>query len=164
MAAIGYYVAYFVVNAIRQDKFLRGAISHGDFITCDKSKAILGQAIYEAGEVYESAKWFGVMMTEPTWGKYIESRNSNLLWRRLIYPESNIPLKCRHSLRTGALAWPIHFTDEDDFENEVKDKSCEGIHLENARKFFYDYLSSHIGDLEQWNKEHPEVKFLVKKH
>ena len=160
LAAIGYFTARFLVEAIRENIYFRGAISNGEFVTCDNPPAVLGNAVNEAAKMYEKADWFGVIMDNKNWSAYKASVHNELLWRRLIFHEYQVPLKCNQTLATGALSWPIPFVNQEDFELKLKAGSCVGVKRDHGKKFFNDFLDEHRSELMEWNEEHKTARFL----
>lgn len=63
LAVVDLIQSFFLDFMEKHKVYFRGALSFGQFLFSQSERIVLGQALIEAYELYESTDWIGVILT-----------------------------------------------------------------------------------------------------
>ncbi|MEN6394864.1 MAG: hypothetical protein ABFC78_00060 [Methanoregula sp.] len=117
---VGWHLSYILNLGIKNGILFRGSVSIGEFLY--ENNIVLGPAIFDAHEWYESADWCGVLLTPKIqlWlesaleeEKRKESSDAIGLFEYGIIHYPNVPLSHRKNKKESeefwVIAWPAHY-------------------------------------------------------
>jgi len=96
----------FIVDSMASGLLFRGAAALGSFRIDEDTNTIMGDAVTDAAQWYESTNWVGVHFTPRSHlelSAMYEETGSKSRWAMLPYA---VPLKAGHSMSTFAVNWP----------------------------------------------------------
>jgi hypothetical protein len=99
----------FLVDSMAGNLLFRGAASIGTFYVDQRTNTVMGDAVTDAAQWYESANWVGVHFTPRSFlylSKMFETTDDNKRWAFIPY---EVPIRNGTSLKTYAVNWPKIF-------------------------------------------------------
>lgn len=118
---IGLHLSYILNSGIKNGILFRGSVSIGDFLYGDN--VVLGPAVFDAHDWYESADWFGIILS-PKIQLWLESAletekrkesHDAIFFFEYGIVQYDVPLTHREKEKEKkfwVIAWPAHYYDE----------------------------------------------------